>query len=98
LFLILICLFDQIQHHLDRLGRELGIVYVVVHFHDWNNLGRVAEIDFQGKPIGTLENYDGAGVWLAFPVTARDSAEGTLEVSANPTHANAQITQIVLTR
>jgi hypothetical protein len=69
-----------------------------VHFHDWNRLGRVAEIDFQGKPIGTLENYDGAGVWLAFPVTARDSAKGNLEVSANPTHANAQITQIVLTR
>jgi hypothetical protein len=35
-------------------------------------------------------------VWLVFPVTAKDSAKGQLELSARPTHANAQITQIVL--
>jgi Arc/MetJ family transcription regulator len=67
-----------------------------VHFHDWNQLGRVAEIQFQGRKIGTLRSYDGAGVWLAFPVTAKDSASGRLEVSAHPTRANVMITQIVL--
>jgi len=66
------------------------------HFHDWNSLGRVAEIDFQGKRVGTLRNYDGAGAWLAFPVTAGDSATGRLELSARPTQANVMITQIVL--
>jgi hypothetical protein len=67
------------------------------HFHDWNRLGRKAEISFQGQDLGTLENYDGPGVWLVFPVTAKDSANGKLVLSAKPTHANAQITEIVLT-
>ncbi|MCX5683396.1 MAG: hypothetical protein NT049_06905, partial [Planctomycetota bacterium] len=68
------------------------------HFHDWNHLGRVAEISFQGQDLGTLESYDGAGVWLAFPVTAKDSEKGKLVLSAKPTRANAQITEIVLTK
>ena len=67
------------------------------HFHDWNKLGRKAEISFQGRDLGTLENYGGAGVWLVFPVTAKDSAKGKLVLSAKPTRANAQITEIVLT-
>jgi hypothetical protein len=67
------------------------------HFHDWNNLGRTAEVSFQGQDLGTLGNYDGAGVWLVFPVTAKDSEKGKLALSAKPTRANAQITEIVLT-
>jgi len=67
------------------------------HFHDWNRLGRTAEISLQGQDLGTLDHYDGPGVWLVFPVTAKDSAKGKLVLSAKPTHANAQITEIVLT-
>ena len=67
------------------------------HFHDWNRLGRTAEISFQGQDLGTLERYDGPGVWLVFPVTAKDSEKGKLVLSAKPSHVNAQITEIVLT-
>jgi len=68
------------------------------HFHDWNNLNRVAEVFFQARNIGTLDSYAGAGVWLAFPVTAADSEKGKLVLSARPTHANAHMTQIVLVK
>jgi hypothetical protein len=37
-------------------------------------------------------------VWLVFPVTAKDSEKGKLVLSAKPTRANAQITEIVLTK
>jgi hypothetical protein len=66
------------------------------HFHDWNKLGRVAEISFQDKEIGALDHYDGAGKWLVFPVTAEASASGRLKLSSRPTHANTMITEIVL--
>lgn len=69
-----------------------------VHFHDWNNLQRVADISFQGVELGTLEKYDGAGTWLAIPVTAQDTAAGKAELSAQPVHANVMITQIVLAK
>jgi hypothetical protein len=68
------------------------------HFHDWNKLGRAAQVSFQGRDLGTLENYDGPGVWLVFPVTAKDSEKGKLVLSAKPARANAQITEIVLTK
>jgi hypothetical protein len=71
-----------------------GTLYA--HFHDWNHLQRVAEVFFQGRSFGELENYDGPGVWLAFPVTAEDSKDGKLEISSRPMHANTMITQIVL--
>ena len=66
------------------------------HFHDWNNLNRIADIYFQGRKLGTLAQYNGPGKWLAIPVTAKDSADGVLELSARPTSGNAMITQIVL--
>jgi hypothetical protein len=68
------------------------------HFHDWNNLDRVADIYFEGRTVGELSNYAGAGVWLAFPVTAKDTADGQLQLSSRPTHANTMITEIVLTK
>ena len=68
------------------------------HLHDWNNLQRVAEIRFQGKELGTLDNYAGNGVWLAFPVAPQDSANGRLVLSVRPTHANAHVDTIVLTK
>lgn len=73
-----------------------GTLYA--HFHDWNKLDRVAEVWFQGKDLGTLDKCDGEGVWLAIPVTPQDSKDGKLELSAQPMHTNAMITQIVLKR
>jgi hypothetical protein len=67
------------------------------HFHDWNRLGRVTDIYFEGHSLGSLEGYE-AGVWLGFPVTAPDSADGQLELSARPMAANTMITQIVLVK
>ena len=68
------------------------------HFHDWNNKDRVVEVRFQDRKIGELGDYAGPGVWLAFPVTAKDSADGKLELSARPLRFNTMITEIVLTK
>jgi len=68
------------------------------HFHDWNRMGRVTEIRFQGREIGELEEYDGPGAWLEFPVTAQDSANGMLELSARPTRANTMVTELAVVR
>jgi hypothetical protein len=71
-----------------------GTLYA--HFHDWNRTGRSAEITFNGRDIGLLAEYE-KGVWLALPVTAADSAQGRLSLSAvSLSGPNAQITQIVL--
>ena len=76
------------------------------HFHDWNKPGATV------APFATVPAFDaehgckrrsrgtrlgGPGVWLVFPVTAKDSEKGKLVFSARPTRANAQITEIVLT-
>jgi hypothetical protein len=72
-----------------------GTLYA--HFHDWNNLNRAAVISFNGAEIGTLGDHAGDGFWLRLPVTARDSAQGRLELSARTTAGpNTMITQIVL--
>jgi beta-galactosidase len=68
------------------------------HFHDWNELDRVAEITFQDRLLGTLREYGGSGKWCAIPVTAADSEGGTLVLSAKPSSVNAMITRIVLAR
>jgi len=65
------------------------------HFHDWNRLGRLDEITFKGRELGELAEYE-EGVWLAFPVTAQDSADGKLTLAARPTVNNSMITQIAL--
>ena len=70
-----------------------GTLYA--HFHDWNNLERVAEVYFQDQDLGELTDYQ-QGVWVAIKVTAKDSATGTLVLSARPSHANVMITQIAL--
>jgi hypothetical protein len=67
------------------------------HFHDWNRLGRLDEISFQGRELGELAEHE-EGAWLAFPVTAQDSAEGRLVLAAQPTVNNTMITQIALAR
>ncbi|MCX8037850.1 MAG: hypothetical protein N3D11_12535 [Candidatus Sumerlaeia bacterium] len=73
-----------------------GTLYA--HFHDWNNKRRVTDIFFEDQPYGMLSNYAGAGLWLAFPVTAKDSADGVLELSARPTQFNTMITEVVLVK
>ncbi|MBN1419535.1 MAG: hypothetical protein JXP34_12225, partial [Planctomycetes bacterium] len=72
-----------------------GTLYA--HFHDWNALGRVAEIAFDGKALGALGDYAGEGTWLAFPVTKAESSDGRLEIAARAASGpNAQITRIIL--
>ncbi len=71
----------------------VGTLYA--HFHDWNDLQRVAEVYFQDQDLGELADYQ-KGVWVAIAVTAKDSADGTLILSARPSHANVMITQIAL--
>ena len=66
------------------------------HFHDWNNLNRVAELTFQGADVGTLDAYNGPGAWVTLAVTARDSANGVLELAAQPSVANVMITEVAL--
>jgi hypothetical protein len=73
----------------------VGTLYA--HFHDWNNLERVAEIFFGDQDLGELSDCQ-QGVWVAVKVTARDSAEGKLVLSARPSHANVMITQIALVK
>ncbi|MBI2302911.1 MAG: hypothetical protein HYU66_28730, partial [Armatimonadetes bacterium] len=68
------------------------------HFSDWNNLGRVAEVSFEGRELGTLDEYNGPGKWVAVPITAADSADGKIEIAAQPTVVNAMITEIVVAR
>ncbi|MCY2954859.1 MAG: hypothetical protein NTU53_23250 [Planctomycetota bacterium] len=69
---------------------------VYVHLHDWNNQGRVADVRFAGRELGTLDSCAGAGVWLGIPVTAEDTAEGKVVLSVRPTHSNAHVDEIVL--
>ena len=67
------------------------------HFHDWNRLGRTAEISFEGKELGVVGDHTGPGFWLALPVDASQSADGRLELSARATSGpNVMITRIVL--
>lgn len=67
------------------------------HFSDWNNLGRTADVEFQGRQVASLEAYNGPGLWVAIPITAKDSADGMLELSAVSTGGpNVMITEIAL--
>ena len=71
---------------------------VYVHLHDWNNQGRVAEVRFAGKELGTLDSYAGAGVWLGLGVRAADTAEGKVVLSVRPTRGNAHVDEIIVVR
>ncbi len=71
---------------------------VYVHLHDWNNQGRVAEIRFAGKELGTLDEYAGEGVWLGLPLTAKDTADGKVVLSVRPTRANAHVDEIIVVK
>ena len=66
-------------------------------FHDWNRLGRLDEISFQGKDLGELAEYE-TGAWLAFPITAEDSKDGKLVLSAHPTVNNSMITEMAVVK
>lgn len=66
--------------------------------HDWNSLQRVAEVYFQERSYGQLDQYDGPGVWISFEVTPADSAKGELVIALVPTNNNAMISQISLTK
>jgi beta-galactosidase len=69
-----------------------GVLYL--HLHDWNALARRGTIEFEGRRT-RLGAHDGAGAWLAYPVTSIDSEDGTITILASPTAGpNLMITEI----
>lgn len=67
-----------------------------VHLWDYNNLNRMADVDYEGRPLGLLEKYGGDGVWLALPVTAADSADGKIALTVRPRGYNATVARLAL--
>ncbi len=72
-----------------------GTLYA--HFHDWNRLGRAADITLNDRHLGRLEDHTGPGVWLALPVKAAETANGSIRLSARANSGpNVMITRIIL--
>ncbi len=69
---------------------------LAVRFHDWNRGGRVAQVHFEGRFVETLTAYDGDGAWLTIPVTARDSADGSVVLMSKPEGPNDLITELMM--
>ena len=69
---------------------------LLAHFHDWNDQGRAAELFFQGRSLGRLDDYSGDGIWKEIPVTAADSEGGVLELRARAVRGNVVLSQIAL--
>lgn len=71
-----------------------GTVYVFLW--DWNNLNRAAAVELAGREVAQLPAYDDEGVWLALPVTAEETAGGSVELVARALAGNAMISELVL--
>jgi hypothetical protein len=71
-----------------------GVLHVLLQ--DFNSQNRMADVVFEGRPLGLVDKYDGPGVWLGIPVTAADSADGRLEVSIRPRGQNAAVAALAL--
>lgn len=72
----------------------VGDLYV--RFHDWDNRGRIAQLDFEERLHDTVASYHGRGVWVRLPVTLEDASDGRLELRVRPETANDLITDIAL--
>ena len=69
---------------------------MVVHFHDWNSLGRRGLLTFEGKQY-TLGEHADAGSWISFQVMREDTLDGELTLDVQATSGpNIMITQIAL--
>lgn len=73
----------------------IGTFYVF--FHDWNNLGRQADIEFEGRPY-TLGRHDKEGQWIKLHVMREDSNDGVLKLKVNTSKGpSIMISKIALT-
>lgn len=67
-----------------------------VHFHDWNNRGRRATLQFEGR-LYQLNEYAGKGKWIKLEVLREDCRDGKLNLDVTTTAGpNTQITAIAL--
>jgi len=55
-----------------------------VHFHDWQNQGRAAEVFLGETSLGCLPSFGGPGVWLEVPVRRRPGRSEPIALSARP--------------
>jgi len=73
----------------------IGTFYVF--FHDWNNLGRQADIEFEGRQY-TLGQHDKDGQWVKLHVMREDSNDGVLKLKVNTSKGpNTMIAKMALT-
>jgi len=73
----------------------IGTFYVF--FHDWNNLGRRADIEFEGRQY-TLGQHDKDGQWVKLHVMREDSNDGVLKMKVNTKKGpNIMIAKMALT-
>jgi len=69
---------------------------LLVHFVDWNNVGRTGILDFEGRK-SKLGLHRGDGLWLKFHVMREDSNDGKLILKTSAkTGSNLMISKIVL--
>lgn len=72
----------------------IGSCYVF--FHDWNNLGRQADIEFEGRQY-TLGKHDKEGQWVKLHVMREDSNDGILKLKVKTSKGpNTMITKLAL--
>lgn len=72
----------------------IGSLYV--YFHDWNNNGREADINFEGRDF-TLGKHDGEGKWIKLHVMREDSNDGILKLKVKATKGpNIMISKLAL--
>ncbi|MCF6358129.1 MAG: hypothetical protein L3J54_10020, partial [Draconibacterium sp.] len=84
----------EMQLEIDCPEGMLGTL--LVHFADWNNVGRTGILDFEGRK-SKLGLHRGNGVWLKFHVMREDSNDGKLLLKTSAqTGSNLMISKIVL--
>jgi hypothetical protein len=73
----------------------IGTFYIF--FHDWNDLGRQADIEFEGREY-TLGKHNKDGQWIKLHVMREDSNDGVLKLKVNATKGpNIMIGKMALT-
>lgn len=72
----------------------IGSLYVF--FHDWNNNGRAADINFEGRDY-TLDAHNKEGKWVKLHVMREDSNDGFLKLKVKATKGpNVMISKMSL--
>ena len=85
----------QVEINLRVPQGMIGTFYVF--FHDWNDLGRAADIEFEGREY-TLGPHNKDGKWVKLHVMREDSNDGVLKLKVSGTKGpNIMIGKIALT-